>query len=160
MALTKIDDAHWQTLSLDGKVAYFDKLNGDDSIRIGNQLVYGNGAWRDIDPRGRYADPADNDYERLSLILRRQQTLVDRAREAFYQTKEQLVQEACSVAEAKQRLEGLIAQVREHEAKLQAIQEQLNQTAEVRQRELDKQMRAEAMQRRQQNQQAIRAIEL
>lgn len=160
MALTKIDLFHFDSLTLPAKVAYFDQLNGDDAIVLDNLLVYGNGAWRDLDPIGRYANPSDNEYERLSLVLRRQQKLVQKARDDFYEAKEQLVQQAAPYEEAKQRLDGLIAKVRELEAKLQEIQEQLNQTPEVLQRERLKQNEAEQKQRRQERRQAIQAIEL
>jgi hypothetical protein len=69
------------------RVQQFDLKNGGDCIRIGNRLLYSNGAWRDSTPYGLLVDPPDDDFERCKLVVEYRQELLKRAVNKFTDLK-------------------------------------------------------------------------
>jgi hypothetical protein len=81
---------HVDNMSVKQRLTHFHKQNGADCIKIGNWLVYSNGARRDVDPYGLLIAPPHDAYESSQIQLQYREELLQQSVEAFAEKKQQL----------------------------------------------------------------------
>lgn len=137
-------------------VQQFDIRHGADGIRCGAQVVYSDGAHRDIHPLGLLADPSPNDHERLTWVLQHHEAHLQRAVEAFDERKQQLVHQANAATRDSygspdegdlEELKQLQAVVNKHKKAVQKTRAKLEQTPEHKRRAAIQEMDARGRER-------------
>lgn len=125
------------------KVAAFDKRHGGNPVPLNSWFYYSNGAMREMWTLGALCEPPENDFERLTNVLRYHQARHRQAVEAFEECKEQLLMSGGEDREGFDRLKELQAIVGERNQAVRDAQAQVDATEEGRHRLRSKQMDSE-----------------
>lgn len=129
------------------RIAEFDKRHGGNPVLYGEWFFYANGAVREVDPLGALIPPPDDEYARLTNIVRYYQARLFKAVREFDAAKESLMMAACPDGEALDRLKKLQGVVGERNKAVEQAKQNLAQTERGKQLEANRQFDAELRQR-------------